>query len=115
MSRDGSAPSLQPGERDRRESLVHLVEIEVRDAPAGAFERDPGRADRLVEHDDGIARSDRQVIDARERRQIVRFKGALVGDQNARRPSQIWEALPAVITPSGTSVLRPPRPSNDAS
>ena len=30
---------LQPGERDRRESLVHLVEIEVRDAPAGAFER----------------------------------------------------------------------------
>ena len=27
---------LQPGERDRREGLVHLVEIEVRDAPAGA-------------------------------------------------------------------------------
>src|SRR5215204_6102384 len=46
---------LHPGERDWGERLVDLVQVELVHASARTFERDARRADRLVEHDDGIA------------------------------------------------------------
>ncbi len=73
---------LRPGERHRRERLVHFVQIDIVDREAGLAQRLVGREQGFFEHDDGIARGDGQVDDAGDRRQAVRFQGAFVDDQH---------------------------------
>src|SRR3546814_16478412 len=57
----------QPGERDRCEGLVDLVEIDVVDGEAGAGQRPTRRPDRLLEHDDRIAAGEIGRASCRER------------------------------------------------
>src|SRR3546814_777490 len=68
------ADLAEPGERDRGKGFVDLVKINVADTHAGPFQRPTGRRDGLLQHDYRVAGGDREIVDAGERRQAVRFQ-----------------------------------------
>src|SRR3546814_10166514 len=56
-----AAEILEPGERHRREGLVDFIDVNVADRHARLFERAFGREQRFFEHDDRVARGDRDM------------------------------------------------------
>jgi len=55
------------------------------------------------------------VDDTRQRLETMQLHGTLAGDEQGRAPSQIWLALPAVMTPPGEIGSSLPRASAEAS
>ena len=82
---------LEPGERDGGEGFVDFVKI------AGS----PAVTVRWSMRAMGL--------------RPCAFTARSLATSTPLAPSQICEALPAVMTPSGTSVFKEPRPSSEAS
>ena len=73
---------LQPGERNRRKSLVHFIKIDIADFHAGALQGAVGCEQGLFQHDHRVACGDRQIDDPRARGQAVILERLLRADQN---------------------------------
>src|SRR3546814_18928828 len=78
-----AAEILEPGERHRREGLVDFIGVNVADRHARLFERAFGREQRFFEHDDRVARGDRDMVDARARGETMVLQ-RLFGDDERR-------------------------------
>ena len=76
---------FEPGKRHRRESFVDLVKVDFLKPAARPIQGPPGSRNGLLQHDDGIAGGDREIVDAGERSQAMVIQGPFRNDQHTGR------------------------------
>lgn len=96
---------LKPRKRDRRECLVHFIQVDVPDSQSSSCKRPLRSCDRCLQHDNWVACGNGHVFTrAMGSTQSERRPRALA-IRTAEAPSQIWLEVAAVSRPSSRSNL----------